>query len=151
MKVRVCFFLEKNMKEKMLKKLFKLADESLKNDEFPVSAIIYDENGIISCGKNRRNKSNKTTDHAEIIAIEQANKKCSTWNLENKCMIVTLEPCDMCKAVIKEARLKKVEYLVPRYSFKKQYKCTVFEEMQCPLLEKDKYLKEIKTFFANKR
>lgn len=139
------------MKDELLIKLFKLANQSLENDEFPVSAIIYDENGIISCGKNCRNASNKTTDHAEIIAIEKANKKCSTWNLENKCMIVTLEPCDMCKAVIKEARIKKVEYLIPRYKFKKQYKCTIFNELSCTLPEKEKYLHDIKTFFANKR
>ena len=139
------------MDEKILKKLFKLADKSLKNNEFPVSAIIYKDNKIISYGYNRRNSSNKTTDHAEIIAINKANKKLKTWKLTNICMLVTLEPCDMCKTVIKEARIEKVYYLVPRYSFKKQYKCTYFENLEINTENKEKYLKNIKTFFTNKR
>lgn len=139
------------MKDKLLKKLFILAEKSLNNDEFPVSAIIYDENGIISCGYNKRNATRKTTDHAEIIAIEKANKKLKQWNLENKCMVVTLEPCDMCKSVIKEARLKEVNYIVPRYQYKKQYKCTVFNELETESIDKEKYLQNIKSFFNNKR
>lgn len=139
------------MEEKLLKTLYKLADKSLKHDEFPVSAIIYDEHGIISCGYNKRNHSRKTTDHAEIIAIEKANKKLKQWNLQNKCMVVTLEPCDMCKSVIKEARLKKVQYIVPRYKYKKQYKCTIFEELQTESEDKEKYKKNIRIFFKEKR
>lgn len=139
------------MKKEIVETLFDLAKKSLDMDEFPVSAIIYDENGIISCGYNKRNTTKKTTDHAEIIAVEEANKKVNSWNLQNKCMIVTLEPCDMCKAVLKEARLSHVYYIVPRYSFKKQYKCTYFEKLdfESPLLEE--YKKDITTFFDNKR
>ncbi len=139
------------MNKKLLKTLFKLANKSLQNDEFPVAAIIYDENGIISCGYNKRNASNLTTDHAEIIAISKANKKLQTWNLQHKCMLVTLEPCDMCKAVIKEARLKEVNYLVPRYKYKKQYKGTIFNFVETNSEQKDKYLNDIKHFFDNKR
>lgn len=137
--------------KKLWKRLFELANKSLKNDEFPVSAIIYDEEGIISCGYNKRNASKKTTDHAEIIAIEKANKKLHSWNLANKCMLVTLEPCEMCKAVIKEARLKNIYYLIPRYEYKKLYKCTLFEHLDLDSEEKEKYLNNIQTFFKNKR
>lgn len=139
------------MEEKMLKTLFKLAKESKEHDEFPVAAIIYDDNGIISCGKNQRNRSNMTTDHAEIIAIQNANKKCHSWRLENMCMVVTLEPCEMCKAVIKEARLKEVYYLVPRYKYKNQYKCTKIEHLVINSSDLDDYLVDIKAFFSNKR
>lgn len=139
------------MDNKLWKKLFALSEKSLRENEFPVAAIIYDETGIISCGYNKRNSSRKTTDHAEIIAIEKANKKLKQWNLENKCMVVTLEPCDMCKAVIKEARLKKVEYVIPRYTYKKQYKCTTIEQTKEEPIQKEKYLEEIQSFFKNKR
>lgn len=149
--IRVCFFLEEYMEEKMLKTLFKLAKRSLVENEFPVSAIIYDSNGIISTGYNKRNRTKKTTDHAEIIAVEKANKKLKNWNLENKCMVVTLEPCDMCKAVLKEARLKKIFYIIPRYKFKKQYKCTIFEQFELRDERVDKYRSDITHFFDNKR
>ena len=137
--------------EKLMNKLFQLAEQSLAEDEFPVSAIVYDKSGILGTGYNRRNKSNKTTDHAEIIAIEEANQKIGNWNLQNKCMVVTLEPCEMCKSVIKEARLKNVYYLVPRYAYKKQYKCTAFECKQIEDQRLEQYKMHISTFFANKR
>lgn len=139
------------MNEKIIKKLFNLADKSLKNEEFPVAAIIYKDDKIISCGYNKRKTSHLTTDHAEIIAIQKANKKLKNWKLTNVCMVVTLEPCDMCKTVIKESRIEKVYYLVPRYSYKKQYKCTTLEELKLDSKLKDKYLDDIKAFFVNKR
>lgn len=139
------------MDNKILKKLFKLAEKSLEQNEFPVSAILFDENGIISCGYNKRNKSHKTTDHAEIIAIEKANKKLGTWNLQNKCMIVTLEPCDMCKSVIKEARLKNVYYIIPRYQYKKQYTRTDIKQIDYNTKEVEQYKTSIKHFFDDKR
>ena len=66
-------------------------------------------------------------------------------------MLVTLEPCEMCKAVIKEARLKNIYYLIPRYEYKKLYKCTLFEHLDLDSEEKEKYLNNIQTFFKNKR
>lgn len=139
------------MKKEYIDKLFELAMCSLSDDEFPVSAIVYDETGILGMGYNRRNRTKKTTDHAEIIAIEEANKKVDNWNLQNKCMIVTLEPCDMCKSVIREARLAHIYYLIPRYKYKKQYKCTHFENLDIDDERLEQYKKNIKTFFSNKR
>lgn len=139
------------MNEKILKKLFKLAKKSYANNEFPVAAIIYKDDVIISCGYNKRNKSKLTTDHAEIIAINKANKKTNDWRLQNMCMVVTLEPCDMCKTVIKEARLKEVYYIVPRLNYKKQYKYTIFKKLNFFVPEAQEYLNDIKTFFINKR
>jgi tRNA(Arg) A34 adenosine deaminase TadA len=66
-------------------------------------------------------------------------------------MLVTLEPCDMCKTVIKEARIDKVFYIVPRYSFKKQNKCTAFENLTLDNDLERKYKEDIETFFAKKR
>lgn len=139
------------MEEKIIQKLFKLANKSLKKNEFPVSAIIYDNDKIISVGYNIRNKSKKTIDHAEIIAITKANKKLKTWNLQGKNMIITLEPCPMCTAVIKEARLDNVYYIIPRYQYKKAYKKTLFKEYNTNLPEKQKYINDISSFFNNKR
>lgn len=139
------------MNEKILKKLFCLAAKSLKNKEFPVSAIIYDNSKIISWGYNKRNKSKVTTDHAEIIAIQKANKKFKNWRLTNICMVVTLEPCDMCKAVIKESRISKVYYLVSRYEYKKQNDSTKFEKLDISSNDYDNYIENIQNFFVDKR
>lgn len=138
--------------DKILDKLFKLTQKSLEIDDFPVAAIIYnDKKEIISVAYNKRNKTNRTTDHAEIIAIQKANNKMKTWNLQGLNMIVTLEPCDMCKTVIKEARLNKIYYIVERFKYKKQYKCSVFEKYKTDTIEKEQYIKNIKSFFQSKR
>ena len=137
-------------------RLFELANESLKNNEFPVSAIIYDDKfNIIGEGYNCRNKTNVTTDHAEIIAIQKANSTIKSWRLENYNMIVTLEPCEMCKNVIKESRLNKVYYLVQRLDYKKIsnktdiIKLKIEDEINSKKIENYKHI--LSDFFVDKR
>lgn len=137
--------------DKILLELFKLAQKSLNKKEFPVSAIIFQNDKIISKAYNKRNKTNKTTDHAEIIAIEKANKKLRKWKLQEYSMIVTLEPCEMCKNVIKEARIDNIFYIIPRYQYKKQYKGTNFIYFQYENEMKKQYIQNIKHFFDTKR
>lgn len=109
------------MNEKYLKIMNKLINKAIKKDEAPVAAIIEYNGKIIAKAINRRNKTNNTIDHAEIIAITKANKKLKNWRA-NKCtMYVTLEPCDMCMGVIKESRISKLYYLQKRENYKKQY------------------------------
>ena len=140
----------------IIERLFELSDISIKNDDFPVSAIIFNDNyEIISEGYNKRNLSNKTVDHAEIIAITAANEKLNSWRLDDCNMIVTLEPCDMCNTVIREARLKKVFYIVPRYEYKNISNKTIFEKFDFCDKKYDKktskYIREISNFFVDKR
>ena len=138
--------------DKLIYKVLKLAEKSKKKREFPVAAIIYNhDKKIISYGYNKRNKSKKTTDHAEIIAIEKANKKLKSWRLNNYNMIVTLEPCEMCKTVIKESRLNKVYYLIKRQNNKNQYQKTNISHVKIQNKNVDNYKEAIKHFFDNKR
>lgn len=147
----VLFFGDKMIDKKIVNKLFRLVDKSLKIDDVPVAAIIYCGKKIISCAYNKRNITNRTIDHAEILAILKANKKIKKWRLSNVCMITTLEPCEMCKTVIREARIENVYYLLPKYNYKKQYKCSNFREIEGLETEKKKYKECLSGFFANKR
>ena len=110
------------MEEKYINELINLSKKSLKKSEVPIAALIIDENGkIISKAYNTRNIKQQTINHAEILAITKANKKLKSWRL-NKCTLyVTIEPCDMCKSVIKESRIQNVYYLLPRLPEKNQY------------------------------
>lgn len=90
---------------------YKEALKAYKIKEIPVGAVIVDQLGnILGKGYNKKEKDNKTVSHAEINAITQANKKIQNWRLNGCTLYVTLEPCDMCKKVIEEARIKKVIY-----------------------------------------
>lgn len=140
------------MEEKYINELINLSKKSLKKSEVPVAALIIDENGkIISKAYNTRNIKQQTINHAEILAITKANKKLKSWRL-NKCTLyVTIEPCDMCKSVIKESRIQNVYYLLPRLPEKNQYNKTIFNKLKDMSEKEDKYQEIINKFWKNKR
>ncbi len=141
------------MENNIIVRLIELADAAKKLGDSPVAAIIVYENEIISEAYNLRNITNKTIDHAEIIAINKANQKLNSWRL-NKCsMYVTIKPCDMCEKVIKEARISNVYFLVDRLDQKKQYDKTIYKQLnsEFALDYQKKYSKKIKNFWKNIR
>ena len=96
-------------REKLLTILNKKA---IKHNEVPVSCIITKDDKIISKAYNNKITKHDPTAHAEIIAIKKACRKVGSWNLNDCELYVTLKPCNMCIAVINEARIKKVYYVV---------------------------------------
>ncbi len=74
--------------------------------------MIVKNNKIISKAFNTREKDQIATHHAEIIAIEKACKKLSSWRLDDCDLYVTLEPCPMCAGAILNARIKNLYYAV---------------------------------------
>lgn len=140
------------MEEKYINELINLSKKALKKSEVPIAALIIDENGkIISKAYNTRNIKQQTINHAEILAITKANKKLKSWRL-NKCTLyVTIEPCDMCKSVIKESRIQNVHYLLPRLPEKNQYNKTIFNKLKDMSEKEDKYQEIINKFWKNKR
>lgn len=137
---------------KIIDVLFKELDKALKKEEVPVSALIVDNdtNKIVCKAYNSRECTHSTLAHAEIKCIIKANKRMKNKNLSNCSMYVTLEPCEMCKVIIKEARLKDVYYLVDRNKDKKQYFKTNFQNWKTDEVKKGEY-KEILTNFFKKR
>lgn len=93
-----------------MKQVINLAKEvSLDSKDIPVAALIVDENNkIIGKGINTREKESSVIGHAEINAIQEANKLLESWNL-SKCRIyVNLEPCAMCAGAILQSHISEV-------------------------------------------
>lgn len=88
----------------------KEAIKAYNKNEIPVGVVIVNDNKVISKGHNLRDSLNIVTKHAEIIAIEKANKKTNNWRLIDCILYTTLEPCNMCESVINESKIKKVCY-----------------------------------------
>ena len=84
------------------------AKKAYKKEEIPVGAVIVKNGKVISKAYNRKNKSNRVKDHAEIIAIDKANRKLRNWRLEDCEIYITLEPCPMCASAIEQARIKRI-------------------------------------------
>ncbi len=141
------------MENKILNELFKLSLKAAKKEEMPVAAVLLYKNKIIAKAYNKRNKTELTTDHAEIQVVKKANKKLKTWRLNNCTIYVTMKPCEMCESVIREARINKVYYLIDRMPEKKQYYKTEIKKLGNETTEKIKkeYLKILNNFWKIRR
>lgn len=80
--------------------------------EIPIGAVIVKNGEIIASAYNTREKDQIATHHAEIKAIEKANKKLKSWRLDDCDIYVTKEPCPMCAGAIVNARIKNLYYAV---------------------------------------
>ena len=109
------------MKDYMIEAL-KQAKKSLKNEDVPVGCIIVRNNRIIAKAHNLKEKKQKITKHAEVVAIEKASKKLRTWHLDECILYTTLEPCLMCSIVIAQSRIKKVIYALENSENKNYFK-----------------------------
>ncbi|MFI3329476.1 MAG: tRNA adenosine(34) deaminase TadA [bacterium] len=79
-------------------------------NEVPVGCVIVKDNKIIARAYNTREKTQTTTAHAEILAIQKACKKLNSWRLVDCDMYITLEPCSMCSGAIIQSRIKNIYF-----------------------------------------
>lgn len=94
--------------EKYMREAIKQAKKADRLGEVPIGCVIVYENRIIGRGYNRRNTDKSTFSHAEISAMKKAGKVIGDWRLEDCCLYVTLEPCQMCAGAIVQARIPRV-------------------------------------------
>ena len=76
----------------------------------PVGCVVVKDGEIIGSGRNRREELQRTSSHAEMEAIAQANEALKSWRLDGCTLYVTLEPCPMCAGAIVNARIPRVYY-----------------------------------------
>lgn len=115
------------MDDKIVRVLMNDLKRAKKKKEVPVSALIVYNNKIIAHAHNGRVSKRDVTAHAEVLVIKKAARILKDWRLSECEMYVTLEPCAMCREVIKEARLSKVYYYVSRETSKKGFSGTLFK------------------------
>src|SRR5699024_6018386 len=99
-----------NTDEKYMKLAIKEAKKAAAIGEVPIGAVIVYEDKVIAKGHNKRETSQMTLSHAELIAIQQANEIVGSWRLEDCILYVTLEPCPMCAGAIVQSRITRVVY-----------------------------------------
>ena len=136
--------------KKINEELLKLLKKAYKKNEVPVAALIIYKNKIIAKAYNKREKYNDVFGHAEIICIKKATRKLKTWKLDKCIMYVTLKPCNMCETLIKESRIKEINYYIEKDERKNEYNKTNICKKDDELLENN--IKKIMSdFFENKR
>ena len=96
--------------EDFMREALALAREAAQNGEVPVGCVIVRGGEIVGRGRNRREEKRRTSSHAEMEAIAQANEALGSWRLDDCTLYVTLEPCPMCAGAIINARIPRVYY-----------------------------------------
>ena len=129
----------------IIKVLNKLMNKAIKKNEVPVACIITKNNKIIAKSYNKTVKTNNILDHAELIAIKKASKKLHNWRLNDCTMYVSLEPCDMCKEIIKKSRISEVIY------YSKQNNNKTEKDINYKYIENKDISSILSTFFKNLR
>lgn len=97
--------------EKFMRAALRCAKKGLKEGEVPIGAVVVYEDKVVSRGYNRRAKTQLASAHAEMMAIDKACRKFSSWRLPEGCeLYVTLEPCPMCMGAALNARVDKLYF-----------------------------------------
>lgn len=97
-------------KEFFMREAIRQAEYAETIGEVPIGAVIVHQGEIIAKGYNRRETDQLAASHAEMMAIEEANKQLNNWRLEECALFVTLEPCAMCSGAIVLSRIQSVYY-----------------------------------------
>ena len=96
-----------------------LSIESVNIGGGPFGSIIVKDDKIIAEGSNEVTVINDPTAHGEIVAIRQACKSLSNFDLSGCELYSTCEPCPMCLSAIYWARIDKIYYANTRNDAKK--------------------------------
>jgi len=96
--------------ERFMREALKEAEKALALGETPVGAVLVWDGEVIARAHNLRETEKRAAAHAELLAIEEANRVLGGWRLHRATLYVTLEPCPMCAGGIINARIPRVVY-----------------------------------------
>lgn len=136
--------------KKIIDLLIKLATKAYQKGEIPVSAVLVQNQKIVSKKYNLKEKTKDITAHAEILCIRDAAKKLKSWNLSDCDLYVSLKPCNMCMEIIKQSRIKNVYYLLDKLDYKHEFTKTNIQKIESKN-DINTYQQLLSDFFQNKR
>ncbi|HQZ82606.1 MAG TPA: nucleoside deaminase [Pyrinomonadaceae bacterium] len=90
---------------KFMQRAFELARKGMQsNAGGPFGCVIVKDGRIVGEGWNRVTSDNDPTAHAEVVAIRDACKNLSSFQLEDCTVYTSCEPCPMCLGALYWAR-----------------------------------------------
>jgi len=100
----------KNMSTEFMHRAIALAHENIREGGGPFAAVVVKDGRVVAEGVNRVTATNDPTAHAEVVAIREACKALSAFQLTGCDLYTSCEPCPMCLGAIYWARPARVFY-----------------------------------------
>ncbi len=94
--------------KKYIAECIELAKQGLAKGQAPFASIIVKDGKII--GQSINGSNDRVSDHAEILALDNAHKSSKSANLSGCTLYTIVEPCPMCSFMIREYRIDKVVF-----------------------------------------
>src|SRR5215467_6929352 len=99
------------MDQSFMARAIELSIENVRSDRGgPFGAVIVKDGSIIAEGTNQVTSTHDPTAHAEVIAIRQACRNLSVFQLYRCEIYTSCEPCPMCLGAIYWAHLSRIYF-----------------------------------------
>ena len=86
------------------------AEKAYAEGETPVGAVIVRDGEIIASAHNMTERLNDSTAHAELLAIQAAEKATGDRRLTGCALYVTMEPCPMCAGACLQTHIGRIVF-----------------------------------------
>jgi tRNA(adenine34) deaminase len=96
----------------MMERCIQLSATAARQDEFPFASIVCEGRQIVTETTNRVAQNGDVTQHAELLAVSEAQKRLGRKDLTGCTIYSNIEPCVMCAFPIREARIGRVVYAI---------------------------------------
>ncbi|MDA0975564.1 MAG: nucleoside deaminase [Planctomycetota bacterium] len=93
-----------------MRRAIRLSSDNVRRAGGPFGAVIVKGGQVVGEGCNRVTATHDPTAHAEIVAIRDACRRLSTFDLSGAEIYTSCEPCPMCLAAIYWARLERIHF-----------------------------------------
>ncbi|MBK8808804.1 MAG: nucleoside deaminase [Bacteroidales bacterium] len=96
--------------EKFIERALELASDNVSSGGGPFGAVIVKNNVTIGEGVNLVLQTNDPTAHAEVVAIRNASKNVSSFDLSGSIIFCSSEPCPMCLSAIYWSKIDSIYF-----------------------------------------
>jgi tRNA(adenine34) deaminase len=93
---------------KFMAKCIEVSEEAYRGGDMPFGCLIIKDGEILVKAENQVIRNKDVTEHAEIVAMKEAQKKLGSMDLSMCDIYCSYEPCPMCSLMIRELRFKRV-------------------------------------------
>ena len=101
----------KEYDEMFMCRCIELSQKSVHSGDEALGSLIAIEDRLIAEGLN--NYKTRISEHAEIVALNNAHKALGTSDLSSCTLYTSCEPCPMCSFMIREFKIKRVVFALP--------------------------------------